>query len=308
MSARPCGHRWDIPPWMAAMQYAERGYAVLPLAAGTKKPHPMLGETGGVHHATTDLAALDRWWRADSHANVGVATGTVSQLVVVDLDTKRDDGKAQFWQLLTQHHLGMSWEASAKTPSGGWHIWLRLHLHMPVARERRAILPGVDVKGNGGYVVAAPSWLPAPDGAGGEYPVRYSWEGWSCACAAPLAPAWMAGWLANAPAVGAAGGSDLGPMPDLDEAEVRGFEPGKRNISFYLAACSMYAQRMSDDVVLRRLRAIWDKTDQHGMRWYEVTRAATSAKAFIAKDREDENSRMGGLAAWARQHGGVPDG
>lgn len=302
-SARPCGHRWDIGLPFAAHQYAGRGYAVLPLTPGSKKPHRILGEQGGVHWATTDPQQIARWWSADPWANIGVATGSVSQLVVVDLDTKRDDGRAQFWQFLTQSQLGMGWDASARTPSGGWHVWLRLHAGMPVGRERRAILPGVDVKGDGGYVVAAPSALKMSDAAG-EYPVRYSWDGWSCACAAPLAPSWMAGWLAHAPASGSTGGGDLGPVPDLDEAEVKGFAPGERNISFYLAACSMYARGWNDHAVIRRLRAIWDKTDQSGMAWHEVTTAAASARAFIERDRTDESTRTGMLAAWARKHGG----
>jgi hypothetical protein len=303
MRARPCGHRWDIGLAFAAHQYAEMGYAVLPLAPGAKKPHRMLGEQGGVHHATTSARLIADWWSADPEANVGVATGDISGLVVVDLDTKRDDGREKFWQLVSQYALQMSWEASARTPSGGWHVWLRMHAQMPVARERRGILGGVDVKGNGGYVVAAPSALMVSDAAG-EYPVRYSWHGWACPCAAPLAPSWMADWIGKAPAAGAGGGGDLGPVPDLDDAEVSGFAPGTRNISFYMAACSMYARRMTDEAVIRRLRAIWDKTDQEGMSWWEVTRAAASAKSFIEKDRMDESTRTGMLAAWARRFGG----
>jgi hypothetical protein len=302
MSARPCGHRWDIGPGFAAHQYADLGYAVLPLAPGTKKPHPLLGEAGGVHWATRDAAQIMRWWAADPGANIGVATGEPSSLVVADLDTKRDDGRAQFWQLLTGSQLAMSWEASAKTPSGGWHVWMRTHPGMPVTRERRAILPGVDIKGSGGYVVAAPSRLALADKAG-PFTVGYSWHGQACPCAAPLAPAWMAGWLASAPAAGSSGGGDLGNVPDLEEAELRGFEPGTRNISFYLAACSMYARHWPDDAVLRRLAVIWGKTEQQGMSWSEVTRAAASAKAFIERDRADESTRTGMLAAWARKHG-----
>lgn len=305
-TARPCGHRWGIGLPFAAHQYADMGYAVLPLQPGTKKPHRMLGESGGVHHATTDPQQIMRWWTQDPWANVGVATGDVSQLVVIDLDTKRDDGRAKFWQLISSMGWGMSWEASARTPSGGWHVWMRLHAQMPVARERRAILPGVDVKGTGGYVVAAPSALLVSDAAG-EYPVRYSWDGWSCPCAAPLAPAWMGQWLAHAPAAGSTGGGDLGEVPDLDEAELNGFAPGTRNISFYLAACSMYARALLDDVVIGRLRTIWEKTDHSGMSWYEVTRSAASAKAFIERNRADESTKTGGLAKWAGEFGKAPD-
>jgi len=301
-TARPCGHKWDIPAGWAAHQYAERSYAVLPLARGSKKPHRMLGEQGGVHHATTDPGQIEHWWTQDRMANIGVATGDASAMIAVDLDIKHADGREVFWRFCEQGQLGMSWNAAAKTPSGGWHIWLRTHPGMSVARERRGILPGVDIKGNGGYVVAAPSALVMEDQAG-SYPVGYTWDSLSCPCTAPLAPPWMGPWLAYAPAAGSAGSSDLGAVPDLDEAELKGFEPGRRNISFYLAACSMYARAWPDDAVIRRLRAIWEKTDQSGMRWHEVTTAAASAKAFIERDRADESTKTGMLAAWARKHG-----
>jgi hypothetical protein len=307
MSARPCGHRWDTGLPFAAHQYADLGYAVLPLAPGSKKPHPMVADAAeelmaGVHYASADHRQIAQWWTADPLANIGVATGEASQLVVVDLDTKHDDGRARFWQLLTERQLGMSWTASAQTPSGGWHVWLRMHSGMEVSRERRGILPGVDVKGRGGYVVAAPSALVMEDKAG-TYSIRYSWNGWSCACAAPLAPGWMADWLLHALASGSSGSGDLGPVPDLSEAAAKGFETGRRNNSFYLAACSMYARRWPDDAVIRQLRMIWEKTDQTGMRWHEVTTAAASAKAFIERDRVDEETRTGMLAAWARRQG-----
>jgi hypothetical protein len=301
-SARPCGHSWNIPPGAAALQYAERGYAVLPLDPGTKKPHRMLGREGGVHHATADVADVARWWGKHPDANIGVATGSESHLIVVDLDIKTADGPEIFWRFLVDHQHPVSWAASAQTPSGGWHVWLRTPAGMPT-RERRSILPGVDIKGNGGYVVAAPSWLPFSDGGGGEVRVPYAWRGWACPCAAPHAPAWMTDWMANAPAVGAGGSGGLGEVPDT-EGEVTGFELGKRNISFYLAACSMYARGWADDVVIRRLRAHWDKTDQSGMRWYEVTTAAASARAFIERNRADESTRDGMFAKWLAEHGG----
>jgi hypothetical protein len=303
MSARPCGHRWDLPLPDAAHQYAGFGYAVLPLEPGAKKPHRMLGETGGVHHATTSAEQVIRWWSQDPQANIGVATGTASQLVVADLDTKKTDGPGNFWQFLKDGNRSVSWDASAQTPSGGWHIWLRLWPGMHASRERPGILPGVDIKGNGGYVAAAPSVIAYPDGGGGLMDVPYAWKGWSCPCSASLAPAWMHDWISYAAPTGAAR-LDSSELPEVEEAKQHGFGAGERNVSFYLMDCRLYGaggvSADSDALVIEANRAVWSKTEQKGMTWTEVERCRRSARTFIERNREAELTIAAALAEWER--------
>ena len=77
---------------------------------------------------------------------------------MIDLDRKGGaDGPREFWGWLAGHGLelppGIPY---ASTPSGGRHLWLRV----PPGRivpSRNGVLPGVDVKGDNGYVVASPS-------------------------------------------------------------------------------------------------------------------------------------------------------
>jgi hypothetical protein len=307
--ARPCGHRWDLPPWAAACQYASFGYAVLPLEPGAKKPHgKLLGEEGGVHHATTEAGQIIRWWERYPDANIGVATGTVSRLIVVDLDMKKADGVQSFRDFLGDGETGFGWDATAGTPSGGWHAWLRLHEGMQAARERPGILPGVDIKGNGGYVVAAPSVLTVPDGAGGEMSAAYSWTGWACACCAPLAPQWMFDWISYAPAAGAAKLAS-GLMPDADEALSSGFAAGERNVSFYLLDCRLYGaggvNADTDELVRSVNQAVWSKTPHQGMTWTEVERCRRSARSFIERNREMELTVAAALADWEVQAVGM---
>jgi hypothetical protein len=57
---------------------------VFPLVPGTKRPIP----ARGFHDATADEKTIEQWWRKDSLANIGIATGKVSGLLVVDLDVK----------------------------------------------------------------------------------------------------------------------------------------------------------------------------------------------------------------------------
>lgn len=72
----------------AARQYAGQGCNVLPLEPGGKRPAGRL-VPHGVHDATTDLATIGRWWRAEPDANLGIGTG--EGLAVADVD-RRDGG------------------------------------------------------------------------------------------------------------------------------------------------------------------------------------------------------------------------
>lgn len=81
---------------VAAIEYAERGWRVLPVGIN-KKPINHNGSTG----ATTDVKQILRWWKEYPFANIGIATER-SSFWVVDVDMK--DGK-DGWQSL-QNFLG----------------------------------------------------------------------------------------------------------------------------------------------------------------------------------------------------------
>jgi putative DNA primase/helicase len=141
-----------------ALRYSWLGYSVLPLQSGGKRPHPVLGHHGGVHKASRDPAQLRSWWSSYPAANVGVACGSASRLAVVDLDVKHGvNGGESFQKFLWDWRLEWpdKWHSSSipmvTTPSGGAHLYLRVPEGARVP-DRPGILPGVDVKGDGGYV------------------------------------------------------------------------------------------------------------------------------------------------------------
>jgi hypothetical protein len=189
----------------------------------------MLGDTGGVHHATCDPGRIAAWWAQDPKACMGVATGSASRLAVIDLDVKGSaDGRESLLAMLQRDGLALPPGPWARTPSGGVHVPLALPREWGKVPERPGILPGVDVKGDGGYVVAWPSMrmrglaLRSDAGRpGDQLPVQYRWHG--CPCTLPDAPAWMPGWLSQAPAGGGArgmvtsggGGGETGDRPTL---------------------------------------------------------------------------------------------
>lgn len=291
----------------AAQRYAGMGYAVLPLAAGGKKPHPMLAGTDGVHQATLDTQQLSRWWKQDPAANIGVATGMRSGLAVVDVDVKHEDGRSSLGQFLTGHGLPMPYDVAVLTPSGGWHIWLQATRVVPT---RLGILPGVDLKGEGGYVVAPPSMLITAirpgtaehPGSGGEVPIPYELVQ-GCPHDTPAVPWWMYDWAHTAPTLGrpgsASGGEDHGDVvPVLELNEVG---KGRRNDEWYRTACSLYASHPAtadgEATVLALLREQWQApgTDRRSFGWSEVLTLAESARKFVRADRA-------GAAEIARKH------
>lgn len=124
-----------------ALRLAALGYKVLPLVPGEKKPliH------GGFKRGTTDPEQIHAWWTEHPDANIGLATG--SGLYVVDID---DPAAVTAWDA---EFCGYP---SAATPRGGRHYFMRV----PDGRwpnTAKKLGPKTDTRGDGGYVVAAPS-------------------------------------------------------------------------------------------------------------------------------------------------------
>lgn len=292
---------------VAALEWAALGYAVLPLARGGPKPHRMLGETGGVHWASRDADRIRAWWSADPAANIGVATGQPNSVAVVDLDVKdgRDGVKAirQFeYETGCALPTGGLW---TRTPSGGVHVWMRSAGPVP---ERPGILPGVDVKGDGGLVVAAPSMklvhpmLRPGERASDPVPVPYVNSG--CPCSLPDAPEWLGQWLRTAPATGGWRAEDDGEAgsPDLARLRQDGAQVSLRNRTFYRVACSLYRKMGTGPEAAARvaeeLRAIWDQTDKTDFGWSEVLTTANSARRFIASAETRERAVTEAARSW----------
>lgn len=136
-----------------ALEYAKRGLAVFPLKPRDKAPII----ANGFHRATTDEAQIETWWRQYPDANIGIATGQVSGgICVIDLDVDEEKGingirTLQDWQ---STHGNFPPSCCVKTGRGGWHYYFKSNEEI---KNRINMLPGIDVRGDGGYVVAPPS-------------------------------------------------------------------------------------------------------------------------------------------------------
>jgi len=186
----------------AALWYADLGYEVFPCTPGRKSP---LTEHG-LLDATTDVEQLDRWWREHPSANVAIRT---DGLLVVDVDGAdnpwlRDD---------EERRREVAAAPTSQTPRGGRQYFFR----QPAGRGWRntagRLAEHVDTRGNGGYVLVAPS---AVEGRG------YAWAEERELAVAPTRlpepPAWLAELLdalaASNGVDGAGGASRSNAIPE----------------------------------------------------------------------------------------------
>ncbi|MDO4801242.1 MAG: VapE family protein [Prevotellaceae bacterium] len=146
----------NIDFYSYAVDYINAGIAVFPLKQKDKTPLTK----NGVKDATTDPAQVKAWWQKYPNANIGIATGKPSGgLCAIDMDIDENKGINGFkslrdWQ--SKHGIiKPSW--MSKTGRGGYHYFF---ISNEPVKNRVNIIPAVDIRGDGGYVVAPPSIHP----------------------------------------------------------------------------------------------------------------------------------------------------
>lgn len=178
-----------VAPLTAALAYAHHGWAVFPLHTPTgmslrpcscNQPncqsvgkHPRTAK--GLHAASLDPEQIHTWWRMWPQANVGIATGAASGLVVLDVDPRH--GGQQSIATLEALVGPLPGTVTASTGTG-WHLYYEHHRNPTWPTPCRgsafgAELPGLDIRGDGGYVVAPPS----VHVSGRSYTWAGSWRG-----------------------------------------------------------------------------------------------------------------------------------
>ena len=141
---------------LAALALAKQGLHVFPCGHDKK---PLLKKWPEV--ATTDADQVRRWWAKWPDAAIGVACGP-SGLAVIDLDCKADaDGLSSWEALLQDLQLDEPKTVSAKTPSGGRHLWFKVPANVELRNTASRLGPGIDTRAAGGYVIAPPSQITA---------------------------------------------------------------------------------------------------------------------------------------------------
>jgi putative DNA primase/helicase len=143
--------------------------------------HPRAAK--GVSGATTDAAQITAWWQQYPRANIGLAMGAGSDIVCLDVDP-RHGGDASLADL-TEQYGDLPETAAVTTGGGGFHLFFK-HPQTQFKNSSSKLAAGLDIKTDGGYVVAAPS-----SHASGK---NYVWQ--SDALPTDL-PAWLLGLLSE---------------------------------------------------------------------------------------------------------------
>jgi hypothetical protein len=218
----------DLPT--AAELLAANGIPVFPCVPGGKQPLTKRG----FHDATGDVDHVRSWWRHSPDANIGIPTGGLSEVVVVDVDVHGSGTGFAAFERAGAANLVSAWGWLVRTPSGGLHAYFR-----PASLEQRSWqVPSqhVDFRGDGGYIVAPPSTIAGADGQSRAYQVIAVAQHRprpldADALRAFLEPPRPAGPPASFPA--------LGSRPDKLATWVANRPEGARNHGLFWAACRM---------------------------------------------------------------------
>jgi hypothetical protein len=212
----------------SAIDFARRGHAVFPCEPRGKEP----ASARGLLDATADLDRINGWWRAMCELNIGIATGALSGFWVLDVDG--DEGEASLRRLEADHG---ALPATVEVITGkGRHCWFRIGEHGAIKNSVGQIAPGLDVRGDGGYVLAPPSIHPS----GRAYT-------WSVDCARELADA--PDWLHELIGTSSKNGQKGKPLEHWHKVLTNKIYSGERNTTL-TSVCGKLLHFGLDDLTL----------------------------------------------------------
>jgi Bifunctional DNA primase/polymerase, N-terminal len=165
--------RMKTPPFLDfALSYAREGFAVFPCKPRGKEPITK----HGFKDASRDEAQIRKWWTRAPNANIGIATGARSGLIVVDIDSLEG---AKLLLKLTER-FGALTPTHRVVTRKGCHFYFKLPPNCGAVPSSKG--GGLDIRADRGYVITPPSIH--PDGG------SYKWD-----CASPdemaMAPQWL---------------------------------------------------------------------------------------------------------------------
>lgn len=224
-------HDDSLKEW--ALKYADMGLSVFPLKPGSKAP----ATENGFKNATTDKAQIAAWWNKHPDSNIGIATGIPSGgLVVIDLDVHEEKGVNGYetlkeWQR-ENGELPDTWMSI--TGNGGYH-WI--YKDTAAHRCRTGLYEGIDIRANGGYIVAPPSIHP-------DTGRRYEWEQGPGDCEIAQADSRVINFL-------------LGPMPEGKQVFLapETIPEGERTNTLIRLIGSQKAKGLSDQAIKAAVQA-----------------------------------------------------
>jgi RecA-family ATPase len=223
----------------------------------------------GFKDATDNKELATFFWARNPEAGIAIATG--DGLCVLDVDP-RHDGDASLRELEEAH--GEIDTLTVQTGGGGVHLYLRGHLP-----QRTGFRPGLDLKSEGGYVVAPPSLH--------ESGQRYRWVNEDAT--ATKVPSWLAAIVA-----------DRFSNSDLPELVPDQITTGSRNSVLHSLAGSMRRRGMSQESILAALRLENRVRCSPPLPDHEVDAIVASAARYAPDPRASPELEQEGAEIWER--------
>lgn len=139
----------------SAIRYAEKKCPIFPIREQDKAPATIHGYLD----STTDLGIIREWWSKNPNYNIGMPTGEMSGIVVIDIDNHPEKSRNGFASLRYLERLYGTLPATAEvqTGSGGKHLYFKYPSGHTINNSTDKLAEGIDVRGQGGYVVVPPS-------------------------------------------------------------------------------------------------------------------------------------------------------
>jgi len=140
----------------AAEDYAKSGWFLFPLRPRDKTPLT----AHGLKDATNKVDVIRQWWSKTPEANIGLNCGK-SGIVVIDLDKRGERDGCQEWETINHMQGPFPETSTSLTGGGGRHLLFKSPDGLSIKNSAGRLAPGIDVRGEGGYIVLPPSIHPS---------------------------------------------------------------------------------------------------------------------------------------------------
>ncbi len=240
-----------------AMFYTSRNIKVFPVKKQGKSPLCV----GGFKSATVDTAILQEWNKKFIDCNIGIPTGQLNNIFVVDVD-----GEQGFESLNRLELIYGKLDAPTVITGKGKHLYFKMPENIDIKSSVSKIANHIDIRANGGYVVAPPSIH--------ENGHQYTWENFDINQDFPQAPGWLISLIANA---------EKQPLHFSDVLEEISNAPqGQRNDTLYKRSISLIARSKKEFLDMEEIKQnIINAALQSGLSKEESLKTVDNALKFV---------------------------
>lgn len=234
--------------------------------------HPIT--RNGLKDATTDLQVIHKWWTDYPGANIGIRTGEESGIFVLDVDTNKVNGMESL-QELEQQHGELPATVQALTGGGGLHYLFKYHAGIG---NKTNFKPGLDIRGDGGYIVASPS-IHASNWC-------YEWEVSSrpLEVEIAIAPGWLIGMITQESSK--RGGNPVPQPPSHWQKLMSGLSEGEGRNPAAASIIGHLLRRYVDPLLVVEIMQMWNERNDPPMEPNELEKILDSVAGRELRRRE----------------------